>query len=192
MQPQQQVKLARCTSTAVIGSSCKEGVRFKLPLYKTNNIRTSICTCVLILCRCACDKTSPSTTLGTRIRFAKFSNALQCRHAGSTRGPKASSRSIGVQNAAWLPFSCSTSDYSRPNSSKFRKAQRRSQRTMQYREVAWAQQLYFQRLLHGPAAEVTERRCVLCCCFLRIQRLLGPCMSYHLGHLCCAHAASIT
>lgn len=29
---------------------------------------------------------------------------------------------------------------------------------MQYREVAWAQQLYFQRLLHGPAAEVTERR----------------------------------
>ncbi|WIA37779.1 hypothetical protein OEZ86_014648 [Tetradesmus obliquus] len=28
---------------------------------------------------------------------------------------------------------------------------------MQYREVAWAQQLYFQRLLHGPAAEVTER-----------------------------------
>lgn len=28
---------------------------------------------------------------------------------------------------------------------------------MQFREVAWSQQLYFQRLLHGEGAEVTER-----------------------------------
>lgn len=35
---------------------------------------------------------------------------------------------------------------------------------MQFREVTWAQQLYYQRLLHGPGAEVTERRCVCCVC----------------------------
>eukprot|EP00879_Flechtneria_rotunda_P010523 GHRR01011001.1.p1 GENE.GHRR01011001.1~~GHRR01011001.1.p1 ORF type:complete len:461 (+),score=147.97 GHRR01011001.1:684-2066(+) len=28
---------------------------------------------------------------------------------------------------------------------------------MQFREVAWSQQLYYQRLMHGPGAEVTER-----------------------------------
>jgi len=28
---------------------------------------------------------------------------------------------------------------------------------MQFREVAWSQQLYYQRLMHGAGAEVTER-----------------------------------
>lgn len=32
---------------------------------------------------------------------------------------------------------------------------------MQFREVTYHQQLQLQRLVHGPEADITERRCVL-------------------------------
>lgn len=35
---------------------------------------------------------------------------------------------------------------------------------MQFREVTYRQQLAIQRLVHGPEADISERRCVSCCC----------------------------
>jgi len=32
---------------------------------------------------------------------------------------------------------------------------------MQFREVTYTQQLKYQRLVHGPEADISERRCVL-------------------------------